>query len=94
MHEHVALLPNAIGAVGRLVLDRRVPPAVEMHDMRGAGQIEPGAARLERQHEERRALVFLERLHELLALGDRRVAVQDEAAAPERGGEQLFQRRR
>jgi len=39
MHEHVALLPNSVGAVGRLVFDRRVPPAIEMHDMRGAGQV-------------------------------------------------------
>jgi hypothetical protein len=33
VHENIALLPDAKGAVGRLVLDRRVPPAVEMHDM-------------------------------------------------------------
>src|SRR5580700_3090305 len=35
MHKNVALLPDAERAVGGLVLDRRVPPAVEMHDMRG-----------------------------------------------------------
>src|SRR5208283_1023508 len=40
VHEDVALLPDAEGAVGRLVLDRRIPPAVEMHDMRGGGQVE------------------------------------------------------
>jgi len=31
--EHVALLPDAIGSVSRLILDGGVPPPVEMDDM-------------------------------------------------------------
>ena len=40
-----ALLPDAVGAVGGLVLDGGVPPAVEVHDVLGGGQRDPGAAR-------------------------------------------------
>ena len=53
--QDVALLADAEGPVGRLVLDRRVPPAVEMDDVRGGGQVQAGAARLEREDEERAA---------------------------------------
>src|SRR5208282_922702 len=76
VHEHVALLANAIGAIGSLVLDRRIPPAIEMHHMRSAREIEPGAAGLDRENEKRRALVFLKRLDEVAAFGDRRVAMK------------------
>ena len=33
VHEHVALLTDAVGAVGRLVFDGGVPPAVEVDDV-------------------------------------------------------------
>jgi hypothetical protein len=33
MDEDVLLLTDAEGAIGRLVFDRRIPPAVEMHDV-------------------------------------------------------------
>jgi len=49
--EDVFGLSDAEGAVGRLVLDRRVPPAIEVDDVRGGGEIETGAPLLERQHE-------------------------------------------
>src|SRR5215471_15881453 len=48
MHEHVAFLPDAKGAIGGLRLDGRVPPSVEMYDVRGCGEIEASAASLQR----------------------------------------------
>ena len=63
--EDVALLADAEGAVGGLVLDGRVPPAVEVDDVRGGGQVQAGAAGLEREDEERRAVVALESVDEL-----------------------------
>ena len=41
------LLSDAVGAVGGLVFDRRVPPRVEVDDVVGSGQVEARAARLE-----------------------------------------------
>ena len=37
-----------------------IPPAIEVDDVRGRGQVQPAAARLQREHEERRGLVVLE----------------------------------
>ena len=76
-------LADAERAIGGLVLDRRVPPAIEVDDVRRGGEVEPGAAGLEREHEERHALVLLELPHERLALADRRLAVQHQARAAE-----------
>src|ERR1700730_15642639 len=47
------VLADAVGAVGRLVLDGRVPPRVVMDDRVGGGQIEAGAASLETDQEQR-----------------------------------------
>lgn len=49
----------------------------------GGGQIEPRAARLQREHEHRRAVIGLEALHHLIpgALG--RAAVQEQDLAAE-----------
>jgi hypothetical protein len=44
---HGPPLADAVGAVSGLVLDCRVPP-VEVDDVRRRGQVEPGAARLQR----------------------------------------------
>ena len=74
----VLLLADAEGAIGRLVLDGRVPPAVEVHDVRGGRQVQARAAGLEREHEERRALLLLERVDEALALRDGDRAVEQE----------------
>ena len=60
-------LADAPGPVAGLVLDGRVPPAVVEHDVAGRGEVEPGAAGLERQHQRARALAVLE-------LGDQLVA--------------------
>ena len=81
VHEHVALLPDPEGAVGRLVFDGGVPPAVEMHDMRGGGQIEPAPPALSDSTKNGTRLVFLKLLHEIFAFADRGLAMQDQAAA-------------
>src|SRR5690606_14025856 len=64
---HVLALPDPEGAVGRLLLHGRVPPAVDVHDMAGGGQVEPDAGRLERQQEQHRLAVLLEAVHEPVA---------------------------
>ena len=68
VHEDVAELADAEGAVGRLILDGGVPPPVEVDDMRRGGEIEAGATGFEGQDEERRQVVFLELAHQLLTL--------------------------
>ena len=71
------VLADAVGAVGGLVLDGRVPPAVVVHDVGGAGEVESGARRLQRQQEHRH-LTALEAVDHLLAPGDGGGAVQEE----------------
>jgi hypothetical protein len=34
-------LADAVGAIGCLILDGRVPPAIEVEDVAGVGQVEP-----------------------------------------------------
>src|SRR5450759_2520666 len=84
VHLDVLGLPNAGGAVGRLLLDRGIPPAIHVEDVRGAGQIESRAAGAQREHEERgRFLVFLEAPHHLGPRVPRDRAVQEEHLAAE-----------
>ena len=45
-------LPDPVGPVAGLVLDGGVPPAVEVDDVVGAGEVEAGAAGLEGQQED------------------------------------------
>jgi hypothetical protein len=47
------VVADVVGAVGRLVFDRRVPPGILMDDRVGGGQIEAGTAGFEADHEER-----------------------------------------
>ena len=73
-------LADPVGAVGGLLLDGRVPPAVDVDDVVGAGQVEPGAAGLERQQEDRESRPVagaLEARDHRLALADGRAAVQE-----------------
>jgi hypothetical protein len=51
--EHRLVLPEAVGAVGGLVLDRRVPPRVVVDHGIGGGQVEAEAAGLEADQEDR-----------------------------------------
>jgi hypothetical protein len=47
------VLADAVGALGRLILDRRVPPGIVVDDRVGGSQIETGAAGFEANQEER-----------------------------------------
>src|SRR4051794_8296652 len=47
------VLADAVGPVGGLVLDGRVPPGIVVNDRVGRCQIEPGAAGLEADQEQR-----------------------------------------
>src|SRR5262249_49113225 len=87
VHKHVPGLADPKGAFGGLVLNRRVPPPVEMDDMRGRGEIEPGTTRLEGQHEERNAIILLEAADEILSPLHLRLAVQHEARLPKHGAQ-------
>ena len=66
-------LPDAVRTVGRLILRGGVPPGVGMDDDRRAREVEPRAARLERNQEHRR-IVGVETVHQLEPLLLRRCA--------------------
>ena len=70
VHLHRPGLADPVGAVGGLLLDGGVPPAVEVDHVVGAGEVEPGAAGLERQQEDRRPALrpAWKRRHHRLAL--------------------------
>src|ERR1700678_1270255 len=92
--KHIPSLPDSESPVSGLVFHSRVPPPVEMDDMRGSGEIEPGAACLEGEHEKWDVFVLLELANKLLALPDLRLAVQDDAGPPKHGTQERRQRRR
>ena len=73
--DHGLGLADAPGAVAGLVLDRRVPPAVVEHHVAGGGEVEAGAARLQRQHERSRAVGPLEVLDHAVTHATRQPAV-------------------
>src|SRR5687767_5032953 len=68
VHVDVLALAEAVRAVGRLLLDRRVPPAIEVEDVVRRRQVEAAAAGADRDHERRRPVLPLERCQELRAL--------------------------
>ena len=70
-------LADAVRAVGGLVLDGRVPPAVVVDDVVGAGEVEPGAGGLERQQEHRAPRPPGSRSTISSRSGDRGAAVQE-----------------
>ena len=81
---HVLRLADPEGAVRRLLLDGRVPPAVDVEDVRGAREVEARPARAEREHEERRrVVVLLEAPDHLGARAARDAAVQEQDLAAE-----------
>src|SRR5580692_7077397 len=75
VHENVAGLTDAEGPIGGLILHRWIPPAIEVHYVRGSSEIEAGAASFERQDEERCQVVLLKLADPLLALRHGRPAV-------------------
>src|SRR5262249_5863330 len=81
-HDRLSL-SDAERAVRRLVLDRGIPPAVEVNDVAGARQVQARAARLEREDEDARPELGLELLDHFLATRARHAAVQEERLAPE-----------
>ena len=72
-------LADPVGAVGGLLLDGRVPPAVDVDHVVGAGEVEAGAARLEAEQEDRHALPVLGGLEP----GDHRLALRHRGPAVE-----------
>ena len=86
MHLHVPRLTDAKSTVGSLILDGRVPPAVKVKDVVGAGQVQPRAAGFERKDEDRRAVSFLLKTrHQAIPLLLRRAAVQKQHLDAEQG---------
>ena len=61
-------LADAVGAVGRLVLDRRVPPSVVVHDVVGGGQVDPDPAGGSDKRNRRPAARLLEPVDDPLGL--------------------------
>src|SRR5262249_31856369 len=94
MHKYILVLPDSEGPISGLVFHSRVPPSVEVDDVRGCGEIETSAAGFDREHEERDGIVLLELPYEILALLDRRLTMQQEATFPEHGAEERLERRR
>ena len=66
--EHRPVLADAVGAVGGLGLDRRVPPGVAQEHVIGRGQVQAHAARLERDQHHRRSALALEAVDHLAAI--------------------------
>ena len=50
---HRTSLSNAVGPVGGLVLNRRIPPGVKVYDIVGTGEVQAGSAGLQADQEKR-----------------------------------------
>src|SRR5205823_9170646 len=74
--QHIPLLSDAEGPVGRLILDGRVPPAIKMDDVRSGRQIQAAPARLERNHKKWRSLLGLKSPDQIGPAANRRLTVQ------------------
>ena len=75
-------LADAVGAVGRLVLHRRVPPGVEVIDVGGAGEVEPLPSRLEADEKDQRLVARLEAGDQSLPFGNRGGTIEAERGEP------------
>ena len=67
MSDHGFVLTDTPRTIASLIFDSRVPPTVVKNDVVGVGEVESGAACLERQHEGAGAFKRLEVGHELIA---------------------------
>ncbi|PKN04801.1 MAG: hypothetical protein CVU74_05070, partial [Deltaproteobacteria bacterium HGW-Deltaproteobacteria-9] len=94
MGQHIAMLADPPGTVGRLIFHRRVPPAIEMDDMRGSSQVQPGAASFQRKNKKWALFIFLKALDQFAPLAYRRAAMQHQTFAPKDVTEKSCQRRR
>ncbi len=45
-------MPNPLGKIGSLILNRRIPPRIEMNNIIGGGEVQSGPACLELIEEE------------------------------------------
>src|SRR5215467_1545637 len=93
VHQHILGLSNSERAIGSLMFHSRIPPPVKMNDMGRRSKIEASTPRLEREHKKRDVLVLLKPAHQVPALFDFRLPVQDEAGASEHGAQERRQRR-
>ena len=50
MNHNIFILTYTISSVSSLVFDCRIPPPIEMNDMRRLGEIKPESTRLERKN--------------------------------------------
>ena len=84
--EHRLVLADAVGAVGGLILDGRIPPGIIVDHRVGGGEVEADAAGFQADQEERH-FAALERLDRLGAVRVSPVSsdVADRSACPARG---------
>lgn len=74
-------LPDPVGPVGGLVLDRRIPLGVKVQDIVGTHEIQAGSAGFQADQKQRRA-PLVELLDQLEPLGRRRCTVKILAGDP------------
>ena len=84
---HRAALPEAVAARFGLGVDRRVPPAIEVEDVRRLLQIEPLATGAQREDQRLAVRVGAETLQHALARALVEVAGVGDGARPEAGGD-------
>src|SRR5205807_7008248 len=70
-------LPDAMGAVGGLRLDRGIPPRIEMNDGVGGGEIEADTAGFQADQEDWNRGIALEAIHDFLTLFGRAVEIAE-----------------
>src|SRR5271157_192431 len=83
VYQHILVLSNAERAVRSLVLNRGVPPAIEVDHVRSGGKIEARTPGLEREHEEPHRFVFLKPSHQILSPLHLGLPVKDQSGTPE-----------
>ena len=81
------LLSDAVGAVAGLVFHGRVPPGVEVDDVAGTGEVEPGASRFQADEENAGRIAVLKLIDGLAACLGGSAAIQ-----PQRAVSGLFER--
>ena len=73
---HFLLLADPMRTIGCLIFHRRIPPGIQVKDVRGFGEIEPLAAGFETQQKNRRCAAFLEFMNQFFPGRSRRGAIQ------------------
>jgi len=91
MHLNIPGLANPKGAVSRQILNRRVPPAIEIEHMAGRHQVQSGTASFKGQQEDAATLASLKAFHHFFALCTGHAAMQEEHFFPKDLTQMLFQ---